>query len=91
MSFELMEKTLCRANAKKHVMRRSSDERRSGSKERGQTKSLTGDGEIMIEIEIAIARGTNVADEWTKTRIAMIRRAVIGEEQFFPFVIGIKY
>jgi len=56
-------------------MKKSSGERKSENKEREQTKSSTGDGEMAIEIEIAI--GINVADEWTKIRIAMIP-AVIG-------------
>jgi hypothetical protein len=64
-------------------MKKSNGERKSGNKERERMRSLTGDGEMAIEIEIAI--GTNVADEWMKIRIAMIP-AVIGLLSY-PFVV----
>jgi len=74
----------CRANVRKHAMKKSNEEKKSENKERERTKSLTGDGEMVIEIEIVI--GINVADEWMKIRTAMI--PVVTGFLSYPFVVS---
>lgn len=69
-------------------MRKSREEKKSGSKEHEQTRISTDGEETATETEIAIEIETNVVGEWMMRR-AVTTRAVIGKNFFFQLALKI--